>query len=116
MEDKVKNLKEKLFRNAKNAYSKLTEEEINAAFSYCEGYKEFLAASKTEREAVKVSIDLAKSRGFKEFVPGEKYCEGDRLFINNRGKAAAFILIGKETAEKGVNIVAAHLDSPRLDL
>ena len=116
MEDKVKNLKEKLFRNAKNAYSKLTEEEINAAFSYCEGYKEFLAASKTEREAVKVSIDLAKSRGFKEFAPGEKYSEGDRLFINNRGKAAAFILIGKETAEKGVNIVAAHIDSPRLDL
>lgn len=111
-----KELKEKLMRNPKNAFLKLDEAEINTAFDYCEGYKDFLNAAKTEREAVDYTIELAIKKGFKEFVPGTKYNAGDKLFINNRGKAAAFLVIGKEDAEKGVNILAAHIDSPRLDL
>ena len=99
-----KELKEKLMRNPKNAFLKLDEAEINTAFDYCEGYKAFLNAAKTEREAVDYTIELAISKGFKEFVPGTKYNAGDKLFINNRGKAAAFLVIGKEDAEKGVNI------------
>ena len=112
----VKDLKEKLFRNQKNAYQILSEEEISKAYKYCEGYKEFLDDAKTEREAVSLTINMAIKNGFKEFVPGTKFNKGDKLFINNRGKAAAFVVIKDTDFEKGVNILAAHIDSPRLDL
>ena len=112
----AKELKEKYFLDLKNGYKRITEAEEKQILDYCEGYKNFLNSAKTEREAVKTAIALAAKKGYKEFVPGQKYSTGDKFFINNRGKAAAFIKIGKESAEKGVNIAAAHIDSPRLDL
>ena len=109
-------LKEKLFINKKNGLQKSNEETINKAFEFAKDYKKFLDDAKTEREAVTVSIALAKAEGFKEFVPNEKYSAGDKLYINNRSKAAAFIVIGEDDIENGATISAAHIDSPRLDL
>ena len=112
----IKTLKENLFYNRKNGRQKANEETLAQADSYCEGYKAFLDAAKTEREAVDEAIKLAEAKGFVPFVIGEKYNAGDKVYFNNRGKSIAFAVIGKETADKGVNITAAHIDSPRLDL
>ena len=109
-------LREKLFKSNKNGRLEASDETLAKADEYCEGYKAFLDAAKTEREAVKVSVSMAQKAGFKEFKIGEKYNAGDKVYINNRGKAAAFAIIGKESVENGVNITAAHIDSPRLDL
>ena len=112
----AKELKEKLFSNPKNGRQTASEEVLKAADAFCEEYKWFLDNAKTEREAVKTAIDLAKKNGFKEFEPGKEYACGDKMYINNRGKAAAFIVMGKRPVIDGVRVTAAHIDSPRLDL
>ena len=86
------------------------------AEAFCEDYKAFLDKAKTEREAAKAAMEMAKAAGFTEFEHGKKYSAGDRVFFNNRGKTVAFAVIGKQPVENGVNITAAHIDSPRLDL
>ena len=111
-----KELKEKLFLNRKNGLLKADEKTIASAQDYCEGYKAFLDKAKTEREAAATAIALAKAKGFTEFDRSKSYKCGDKVYFNNRGKTVAFAVIGKESAEKGVNITAAHIDSPRLDL
>lgn len=90
---------------------------FNAANDFCEGYKDFMDSSKTERECVKTIIDMAESNGYKEFGKSVKTLKpGNKLYVNNRGKAVVLITIGKESLDKGVNFVISHIDSPRLDL
>ncbi len=112
----AKELKEKLFSTPKNGRQTASEDVLKAADDFCEEYKWFLDNAKTEREAVKTAIDLAKRNGFREFEVGKEYACGDKLYINNRGKAAAFIVMGKRPVIDGVRVTAAHIDSPRLDL
>lgn len=112
----VKELKEELFYKNQNGLLETDSETEAAANEFCEGYKRFLDNAKTEREAVKTAIELAKERGFTEFDPDKKYNPGDRVFVNNRGKAALLAVIGTEPICHGVNISAAHIDSPRIDL
>ncbi len=109
-------LKEELFKNSKNGFLTASEETITRSFEYAEGYKNFLDNAKTEREAVKAAVKIAQDSGFCEFDRSQTYRAGDRVYINNRGKSLALAVIGKESIEKGVNISAAHIDSPRLDL
>ena len=109
-------LKEELFIKRENGRLKADEETLKKADEYSEGYKRFLDNAKTEREAVKTAVALAEERGFREFEHGKKYTAGDKVYINNRGKSIAFAVIGQENIENGVNITAAHIDSPRLDL
>lgn len=109
-------LKEKLFSKSKNGRLTASQETLSKAEEYCQGYKSFLDNAKTEREAVKAAIELAEKKGFVEFIIGNKYKSGDKVYINNRGKSVAFAVIGKEAVERGINITAAHIDSPRLDL
>ena len=116
MSDKIKELKEKLFYEKKNGLLKLDEATLDKMQEYCEGYKTYLDNAKTEREAVKTAIELAEQKGFVPFVIGKKYNAGDKVYFNNRGKTVAFAVIGKQKADNGVNITAAHVDSPRLDL
>lgn len=112
----AKELKKKLFAERKNGLLRISDEEYEKAQSYCEGYKEFINSAKTEREAVKVAVKLAEKQGFIPFEQGKKYNAGDKVYFNNRGKTVAFAVIGKSDCENGVNITAAHIDSPRLDL
>ncbi len=116
MSDEVKNLKEKLFYEKKNGLLKADDDTLAKMQEYCEGYKAYLDAGKTEREAVTAAIAIAEAKGFVPFVIGKQYSAGDRVYFNNRGKTVAFAVIGKDSADKGVNITAAHVDSPRLDL
>ena len=65
---------------------------------------------------METAIELAENNGFKEFDRNKKYNAGDKVYFNNRGKSLALAVIGSESVESGVNISAAHIDSPRLDL
>lgn len=112
----IKELKEKLFLNRKNGLSLASEETVNSAYAYADGYKKFLDNAKTEREAAKIAVLMAEKKGFVPFEIGKEYKAGDKVYFNNRGKTVAFAVIGKQTADNGINITAAHIDSPRLDL
>ena len=112
----IKELKEKLFLNRKNGLSVASEETVNSAYAYADGYKKFLDNAKTEREAAKTAVLMAEKKGFVPFEIGKEYKAGDKVYFNNRGKTVAFAVIGKQTADNGINITAAHIDSPRLDL
>lgn len=109
-------LKDRLYYKRKNGRLVSSEETLNKADEYCEGYKSFLNKAKTEREAVKAATQMAKANGFSEFCRGKAYKAGDKVYINNRGKTLALAVIGERPVEQGVNITAAHIDSPRLDL
>ncbi|MBO4733205.1 MAG: aminopeptidase, partial [Clostridia bacterium] len=111
-----KKIKEQLFYENKNAFLRLDEEEIKKAYDFCEGYKQFLNLAKTEREAASTAIVLAEQKGFKPFERDKKYKCGDKVYFNNRGKAVAFAVFGSQSAENGIKITAAHIDSPRLDI
>lgn len=114
--NEAKALKEKLFYEKKNGLLEVSDETIDKAELFSSAYKKFLDRSKTEREAVKSAILLAEEKGFKPFSNNKKYKTGDKVYFNNRGKTVAFAVFGKEPLENGVNITAAHIDSPRLDL
>lgn len=114
--NKAKELQEKLFMKKKNSGLIMSDEEIKNADKFCEGYKNFLNESKTEREAVRSAVSIAEKAGFVEFQKGKKYKAGDKVYLNNRGKALILAVIGKGNIGGGVNLLAAHIDSPRLDL
>ncbi len=109
-------LKEDLFYKNENGYKKVTDDVVTEADRFCEGYKAFLNAAKTERLAVKEAIRLAEAQGFRPFCEGKVYQAGDRVYVNNRGKALMLAVIGTTPVAEGVRIAAAHIDSPRLDL
>ena len=112
----IKELKSKLFLERKNGRLTADDSVLEKADSYCEGYKAFLDAAKTEREAVSEAVKMAERKGFVPFEQGKKYEKGAKVYFNNRGKTIALAVIGEEAVEKGVSITAAHVDSPRLDL
>lgn len=113
---KIDEMKEKLFYTPKHASAVISESETEAADGFCEGYKTFLDKGKTEREAAAEIIALAKANGFVEFIPGEKYAAGEKIYYNNRNKSVILCVMGKRSIIDGVKIAAAHIDSPRLDL
>ncbi len=115
-ENKVKELKEKLFMKKENGVKRLDDSELNNCDVYCEGYKAFLDAAKTEREAAAFIRDYAADAGFAPFDKAKSYKAGDKIYYVNREKAVILAVIGKQPVEQGVNILAAHIDSPRLDL
>lgn len=115
-ENKATELQKKLFMKKKNAGLTMSDAEIKTADKFAENYKKFLDEAKTEREAVKAAVSILKKNGFSEYQKGKKYKAGDKIYYSNRGKAIILSVIGKESIENGVNILAAHIDSPRLDL
>lgn len=112
----AKQLQETLLLQRKNGGLVYSETDITKIDKYCEGYKEYLDKAKTEREAVITSIEMAKAKGFVEFDQDKKYKAGDKVYYNNRGRALILAVIGTDSIEKGVNIMASHIDSPRIDL
>lgn len=99
-----------------NGHLRVSAEEESACAAYCEGYKRFLDAGKTERECVKETVAQAEAAGFRAYVRGEQLRPGDKIYHVNRGKAVFLAVIGSEGLDKGVQIGGAHIDSPRLDL
>ena len=91
-------------------------EQAEKAFKYCEGYKKFLDAGKTERECVKEAVKMLKKAGYKPFDSRESYEPGDKVYYVNRGKSLIATTFGKKPLDQGLRINGAHIDSPRLDL
>ena len=100
----------------KTVWEKYQKEDLKKVMAFAEDYKEYLDHAKTEREAVNEAVSLAEKAGFKEFKGKKTLKVGDRIYFNNRGKSLALFVIGKEKLEKGMNILGAHIDSPRIDL
>ena len=112
----AKELKEELEYKNRSAFESISEDELERSFAYAESYKLFLDNCKTEREAVKYSVAMAKRRGYTEYRLGDDIAVGGRYYYNNRGKQLVVFRVGEEPLENGAYIMAAHIDSPRLDL
>lgn len=115
MEEK-RDFRKELFYIQKNGYDLISAEERIACDEYCEGYKTFLDNARTERECVKEAIKLAREKGFVAYERCMDLPAGTKIYQSVRGKALMLAVIGTEGLENGVNIAAAHVDSPRLDL
>ena len=104
----------------KNAWEKYDKKSMKKVMDFAEGYRKFISDCKTERESGDEIIRMAEADGFKNLdaviKKGTKLKAGDKVYANNMGKTLALYVIGKEPMENGMNIVGAHLDSPRLDL
>lgn len=104
----------------KTAWEKYTQEDKTKLNKLCEDYKNFLSTCKTERECTKEMIKRARQHGFKnldEYIKNNQpLFVGDKIYVDNRGKALALFIIGTEPITEGMNILGAHIDSPRLDL
>jgi len=109
IEDELSLKNESVWKTA----DKKTKEKI---FKYAEGYKGFLNEAKTEREAVAYIISEAEKHGFKPLDSVKKLKAGDKVYVVNREKTAALIVVGEEPVSEGVNIVGSHIDAPRVDL
>ncbi len=109
-------LRESLIYKRKNGYDRLHEGDLQAMEDYCAGYKHFLNMGKTERECVDHTVAMAEAADFRPYERGMALKPGDRVYRVNRGKAVMLAVIGKDSLDCGVNIAAAHIDSPRLDL
>lgn len=99
----------------KNGWEAAGTEDKEKVYPFCEEYKKFIDSAKTEREAVEKAIEMAKANGFKSIDEFATLERGDKVYINNRGKSVMLAVVGEDST-KGLNIVAAHIDSPRLDL
>ena len=105
----------------KNAWEKYPEgEKRQIVMDFAEDYRRFISRCKTERECMQEFVLLAEKEGFvnldEVIQKGTKIKAGDKIYAGKMGKAAAFFVIGRQSLEKGLNILGAHIDSPRLDL
>ena len=117
MSEKTKQLKDMLFNKKENGIDFMTEDELNECDDFCEGYKEFLAECKTEREVAAWVEDIAQANGFQRFDEfGGELEPGAKVYYMNRGKSIILCVKGKRSIKDGVRISAAHIDSPRIDL
>ena len=109
-------LRKALQYKKKNGYDCLREGDLEAMEAYCESYKQYLDAGKTERECVDRTVAMAEAAGFRAYERGMVLKPGDKVYRVNRGKAVMLAVMGRKGMDHGVNIAAAHIDSPRLDL
>ena len=101
---------------SKTVWEKLNETEMKELMQISEDYRQFLSFSKTERAFVTNSIAAAEKAGFKNISEVTELKPGDRIYAVNRGKNICLFVIGKEPLTNGMNILGAHIDSPRTDL
>ena len=104
----------------KNTWMFYNDQELDELENISNDYKEFISNSKTEREATNNIVRLVEEHGFKNldyYIENDiLLCPYDKVYVNNRGKSVALFVIGDEDIRCGINILGAHIDSPRLDL
>ncbi len=101
------------------AWKKYNQKKKKEVFTFAENYRKFISDCKTERECVIEGIRIAEEHGFRNIEDcirnGEKLVPGDKVYLNNKGKDLALFIIGKKPISEGMNILGAHIDSPRID-
>lgn len=104
----------------KNVWASYDAKALKELEALSEDYKKYLSQAKTERLCVDLAIKDAKKAGFKDFraaIKANKQLKpGDKFYIDHMGKLLILGIVGKEPLEKGMNILGAHIDSPRMDL
>lgn len=113
-------MKRMMDMNNKNAWKTYTEEDINGLERLNASYRKFLSDCKTERECTKEIIRRAEEAGYIDLDTcineGKTINSGDKLYAVNMNKSVALFNIGKRPISEGMNIIGAHIDSPRLDV
>ncbi|MGO5211580.1 aminopeptidase [Parafannyhessea sp. LCP21S3_E6] len=103
-----------------NAWLDYTEEQLQDLDRVCEGYKRFISDNKIEREVCAASIEQARAAGYRDLeelvAHGVALRSGDKVYASNHGKGVLLVHLGTEPLESGLNILGAHIDSPRLDV
>lgn len=103
--------------NAWNSYKKTELKKVDAL---AESYKDFLNRGKTERECVEYAVEALEKAGYvsldRVIADGKKLKSGDKIYLNKMNKAVVAFYLGNKPLEDGMNIVGAHIDSPRIDL
>lgn len=104
-------------KNAWKSYTDCQKQELN---TINEKYKACLNAGKTERECVKLAVKMLEEKGYQSLevykTANNKLKTGDKIYAVCMGKSIAAFQIGKEPLENGMNILGAHIDSPRIDV
>lgn len=104
----------------KNAWLSYGEADETAMEKLAKDYRAFLDAGKTERECVTELVREAEANGYvnleTKLAAGEKIQPGDKVYAVGMKKIMALFHVGQEPLEKGMNILGAHIDSPRLDV
>ena len=116
METKTEDYRNELFYQPKNGYDRIDTEERLVMEQYAEEYKKFLNEARTEREAVKLAVEMAEAQGFVPYERGMEMAPGTKIYFNNRGKSLLLAVMGEQPLENGCVIAGAHVDAPRLDL
>ena len=103
-----------------NAWKSYDEEQVKQLEALCSDYRKFLDEGKTERECVKLTVSMAEAAGYRNLadVIREKQTlkAGDKVYAICMDKTAVLFHIGTRDLEEGMNILGAHIDSPRLDI
>lgn len=111
------NAYEALLAKRESIYATATADRLADIFAYAEKYKAFLDTAKTEREAVAEAVKMAEAAGYMPYRFGDPLKVGDKRYFENRGKGIYLFRIGSQRlSEAGFRILAAHVDSPRIDL
>ena len=104
----------------KNAWTTYSKEELDRLEQVNTEYKNCLDAGKTERECVALAVEKAKAEGYKDIRDiiknGEKVKAGDKLYAVCMNKTIALFHMGTKPLTEGMNILGAHIDSPRIDV
>ena len=101
---------------AKNAWLEMEDVEKEEIFEFNSDYGTFLEQNKTEREFTKSSVELLEEEGFKDISEYDSLKEGDKVYAVNRDRQLIAAVMGEKDLKEGLRIVAAHMDSPRIDL
>ena len=104
----------------KNAWDKYPSNKREEIFAFAQAYRSFISDCKTERECTAHLYAKAKEAGFADLdeliASSATLKAGDKVVANNMGKGLAMFILGSKDMEQGMNILGAHIDSPRLDL
>ena len=101
---------------SKTVWEKLNDSQKDELMQFNKEYIDFLSVSKTERTFVNNSIALVEKAGFKNLSEVTELKPGDKVYSTNKGKNILAFIIGKEPIRNGLNLLGAHIDSPRTDL
>ena len=103
-----------------NAWMTYDLEMQKACNEFAEKYRQFLSDGKTEREVVELVVNEVEEKGFVELnraiAEGRKLSAGDKIYSVWMNKSVVLFRIGSEPFENGLNILGAHIDSPRMDI
>lgn len=104
----------------KNAWETYTKTELKEVEKVSKEYKEALDKGKTERECAKLTVEMAQKKGYKDLKEliksKEEIKAGDKVYAVGMEKTVVLFNIGSEPIEEGMNILGAHIDSPRIDV